>query len=95
MRKIGNDLKVGDTCYSVESNGNISKEKITSIKKYDSGDITMEFNGRVFGASNINSETSSYGGYACIVCFSKEKAKEILEKKIEDIQNNIVKLDTL
>ena len=95
IRKTGKDLKIGDICYAVSDDGSISKEEITNIQNGDKTELILEFHTRVKGSTYLNSETSTYGMYACIVCFSKEKVKELLEKRIEDIKKNIEKLEIL
>ena len=95
IRKTGKDLKIGDICYAVSCDGSVSKEEITDIQNGDKTELILEFRTKVKGSTSINSETSTYGMYSCTVCFSKEKAKELLEKKIEYIKKNIEKLELL
>lgn len=94
-RKYGKDLKIGDICYAISDDGGISKEEITNIQNGDNSKLILEFHTRVKGLTYLHDETSTYGMYSCIVCFSKEKVKELLGKQIEYIKKNIEKLEVI
>lgn len=92
--KKGKDLKVGDTCFCVGSDGGVEIVTIKELGKPYQGygrsmDRHVEYNTGCQATVNDYDSSSGYGMYAAIVHFSKESAYEHLEEKLEKIKASI------
>lgn len=89
--KLAKDLKVGDKCYAVDIDGEISVEFVKNLKFTDDK-VHIVFETSVTGYCRKNDNNSSYGLYSSKVFFDKENATKCLIGKIDEIQKNIDKL---